>query len=80
MSLQLPLGLSEREYQVALLIMRGHTNREIAGRLGITEETVKCHVSKALVTTGARDRTQLAMKVWWETEGKAKARGIRGWG
>ncbi|WP_043617704.1 response regulator [Nonomuraea candida] len=57
-----PGGLSEREYEIALLIGSGAANREIARRLHITEGTAKNHISSCLRKLGLRDRTQLA--VW----------------
>jgi DNA-binding NarL/FixJ family response regulator len=38
-------ALSEREFEVAWLLFRGYTNRQIAEELFITESTVKKHVS-----------------------------------
>ena len=40
------------------LVAKGKSNREIAGKLGITEATVKCHVSVILMRLNASDRTQ----------------------
>lgn len=50
--------LSDREREVLELIARGQSNREIAGALGITEATVKCHVSTILACLSVADRTQ----------------------
>jgi DNA-binding NarL/FixJ family response regulator len=50
--------LSPREREVLTLMVRGKTNREIANSLGITEATVKCHVSVILLRLGVTDRTQ----------------------
>ncbi|MDR3723858.1 MAG: response regulator transcription factor [Terracidiphilus sp.] len=51
-------ALSKRESDVLKLIAQGRSNGEIAGELGITEGTVKCHVSVILNRLNARDRTQ----------------------
>jgi len=51
-------NLSAREREVLLLMARGHSNKEIAEALGITEATVKCHVSVILARLQAGDRTQ----------------------
>jgi two-component system, NarL family, response regulator len=50
--------LSSREREVLALLASGKTNREIATELGITEATVKCHVSVILMRLNANDRTQ----------------------
>ncbi len=50
--------LSAREREVLQLIMTGKSNREIASELGITEATVKCHVSVILMRLNVNDRTQ----------------------
>jgi two-component system, NarL family, response regulator len=50
--------LSPREREVLTLMVRGKSNKEIAGALGITEATVKCHVSVILLRLGVTDRTQ----------------------
>lgn len=50
--------LSAREREVLLLIARGKNNKEIAATLGITEGTVKCHVTMILSRLGVSDRTQ----------------------
>lgn len=51
-------NLSNREREVLRLLANGKSNREIAGQLGITEATVKCHVSVILMRLNASDRTQ----------------------
>ena len=50
--------LSGREREVLTLLARGKSNKEIAAVLGITEATVKCHVSVILSRLNASDRTQ----------------------
>jgi two-component system, NarL family, response regulator len=50
--------LSAREREVLSLLARGETNKEIAQHLGITEATVKCHVSVILMRLQVSDRTQ----------------------
>jgi two-component system, NarL family, response regulator len=50
--------LSAREREVLDLIVKGKSNKEIASELGITESTVKCHVSVILMRLNVSDRTQ----------------------
>jgi two-component system, NarL family, response regulator len=50
--------LSPREREVLTLMVHGKSNREIASQLGITEATVKCHVSVILMRLEVHDRTQ----------------------
>ncbi len=53
--------LSAREREVLSLIVGGKSNREIASALGITEGTVKCHVSVILMRLNVHDRTQAVL-------------------
>ncbi|MFE4665796.1 response regulator [Streptomyces sp. NPDC056716] len=54
--------LSPRETDILRLLARGHTNREIATRLHLSEGTVKNHVSRILGRLSLRDRTQAALR------------------
>ena len=54
-------GLTPREIAVLQLLAHGNSNREIASRLKITENTASNHVRSILLKTGAANRTQAAM-------------------
>ncbi len=54
-------GLTPREIVVLRLLALGSSNREIAVRLKISENTAANHVRSILLKTGAANRTQVAM-------------------
>lgn len=53
--------LTDREREVLGALGSGASNREIARRLGLSEKTVKNHVSAVLSKLGVGDRTQAAL-------------------
>jgi len=55
--------LTARELEIANLVAKGKSNREISEILYITEGTVKNHVTKILDKLELRDRTQLALLI-----------------
>jgi len=54
-------SLSPLEVRVLRLIAEGNSNKEIAARLSVTEDSVKGHVRNILSKLGANDRTHAAM-------------------
>jgi DNA-binding CsgD family transcriptional regulator len=51
--------LTRTETQVLALLTEGLSNREIAGQLFVSLDTVKTHVSRVLAKSGTRSRAQL---------------------
>src|SRR5262245_30845324 len=51
-------ALTARELEVLQQVAGGQRNRDIAGRLFISEETVKVHVKHIMEKLGAKDRTE----------------------
>jgi DNA-binding NarL/FixJ family response regulator len=57
-----PAGrLTPREGEVLTLVRQGLANKQIARRLGISERTVKAHLTSVFATIGVTDRTQAAL-------------------
>lgn len=59
-ALATPHGLNPREVEVLELMFAGHTNREMAEALFISESTVKKHVNAVYRKLGVRNRMELA--------------------
>lgn len=55
---RLPSQLSEREVEVLRLVGQGHSNKEIAHALGVTEGTIKVHVTNLFEKLGVTARTE----------------------
>ena len=53
--------LSEREREVLLCVAEGLPNKLIARKLGISEKTVKAHLTRVFRQIGVTDRTQAAL-------------------
>jgi FixJ family two-component response regulator len=51
--------LTPREREVFALVVQGHLNKQIAGRLGTTEQTVKVHRGRVMQKMGAKSVAQL---------------------
>jgi DNA-binding CsgD family transcriptional regulator len=54
-------SLSPREQDISALACLGYTNRQIAARLGISDETVKTHLHNALVKLNLHSRSEIRM-------------------
>jgi len=52
------LGITPRELEILELIAQGLSNKEIAARVFVSENTVKTHSSRVFDKLGARRRTQ----------------------
>jgi DNA-binding NarL/FixJ family response regulator len=59
--------LTAREREVLALVIAGDANKQIARKLGISEKTVKGHLTNLFQRIGVQDRTQAAL--WAEREG-----------
>lgn len=55
------IRLSPSQHRVVRLAGEGLTNQQIGGVLGVTEQTVKFHMSGAMARLGANDRAHAAM-------------------
>lgn len=54
-------GLTARQLEVLALLENGDSNKQIAGKLGIAEATIKMHVTSILKALGVKNRTQAAL-------------------
>jgi DNA-binding NarL/FixJ family response regulator len=61
-------ALTRREREVLALLAEGRSNREIARSLGVSEKTIKTHVSSVLAKLGVADRTQAAVLAVRQTD------------
>ena len=56
-----PYGLTNRELEIVSTIVAGCTNREIAQRFSLSEDTVKHHLTSIFNKLGVANRLELAM-------------------
>jgi DNA-binding NarL/FixJ family response regulator len=61
-------ALTTRELQIARAVAEGRGNREIATQLGITEQTVKNHLTSIFEKVGVASRLQLALAILRERD------------
>ena len=64
-------GISDKEREVLELVAKGHSNKEIAGQLYLSEGTVRNYISSLLDKLTLRDRTQLAVYYYTEVKGNS---------
>ncbi len=57
-------GLTPRQEEVTLLVVRGLSNREVAEQLFIAEQTVKDHLRDVFEKVGVRRRSELTAKIF----------------
>jgi len=57
-----PAHLTERELAVLRLVAGGYSNKEIGRALGISDGTVKNHITEILYKLNARDRTHAVLR------------------
>lgn len=53
--------LTQREYEIAIRVGHGDNNKQIANACGITERTVKAHLTEVYLKLGVTDRLNLAL-------------------
>lgn len=63
-----PARLTDKQKEVLDLVARGLSNRLIARQMGISEKTVKAHLTTVYAALGVTDRLQAAL---WATQGQA---------
>lgn len=56
-----PIVFSDREIEVATLVARGHTNKEIAQVLFLSPRTVESHIARICAKLGVRGRTAVGV-------------------
>lgn len=54
-------GLTTRQLEIVGAVVAGHTNRDIAKKLSISEDTVKHHLTQIFMKTGTANRLELAL-------------------
>lgn len=57
-------ALSKREQEIAELVSQGLTNKQIAERAFVSENTVKQHLKRVFSKTDVRNRAELMQRIW----------------
>jgi two-component system, NarL family, nitrate/nitrite response regulator NarL len=57
-------GLTEREMEIVRAVVSGYPNKEIAGQYGISEQTVKHHITNIFDKLGVYNRLELTLFVF----------------
>lgn len=70
-------GLSPRQFEIAILALRGLANRDIAQEICITEQTVRDHFQEIYDRVGVHSRAELLAKILGTNAAMATARGER---
>jgi DNA-binding CsgD family transcriptional regulator len=71
-------NLSPREDEVALLVARGLSNKEVARELGISDGTVKIHMHSILQKLGTKSRYSLIIRsLHWLKDKNLKAPAVK---
>jgi len=60
-SIEIRNRLTERQLEVLSLLAKGHQNKTIANSLGVSEHTIKIHVTAILKALGVKNRTQAVL-------------------
>ncbi|CCZ56779.1 spore germination protein gerE [Clostridium sp. CAG:762] len=55
--------LTKREKEVFMLLVKNSTTKEIADELGISEKTVRNHISNAMQKLGVKGRAQAVIEL-----------------
>lgn len=64
--------LTDREAEIAIRVATGAHNKEIALECGITERTVKAHLTEVFMKLGVKDRVNLALLISAQSQGKCQ--------
>jgi two-component system nitrate/nitrite response regulator NarL len=64
--------LTEREHQILDLVAKGHTNKEVAAALFLSEKTIKNHMTNILQKLQVRNRVEAVLLARGEAQGTAE--------